>query len=70
MDEERPIGKMARITALSDMILELIPVDEWVSASEIAGSLGLSPQRVGTIIRERLLYQHVERRFIKKRGYA
>jgi len=44
------------------MILEAIPFDEWISASEIAEKTGLSPQAVGIIIQKNLLPVYVERR--------
>ena len=43
-------------------ILEAIPFDDWVSASDISRRTGIRPQSVGIIIRNNLLNIHVERK--------
>lgn len=47
--------------ALIWRILEAIPYDGWVSAAEIAAMVGVSSEKVGHIIAQRLLHEYVER---------
>ncbi len=46
------------------LVLEAIPYDKWVSASEIASKIGLTPKCVGIIISWHLIPYHVEKREI------
>ena len=48
-------------TNVLELILEAIPRDEWVSASEIAEKTGLNKQAIGATIGYNLL-QYVERK--------
>lgn len=50
---------------LSKRILDTIPYDGWVLASEIAAKLGVGSHRVGNIIGRKLLYVEVERKPMK-----
>ena len=46
---------------LTNRISEAIPYAGWVSAAEIAAKVGVSSERVGQIIAQRLLHEYVER---------
>lgn len=45
---------------LAERILEAIPYEEWVTASEVAAETGISSHVVDTLISQRLLNVHVE----------
>jgi len=47
---------------LSNRILDAIPYDEWVTASEISSKSGIGSHKLALIISERLLNVDVERR--------
>ena len=49
------------------MILEAVPLDRWVTASEIAEAVGLTPNKVGGVIGSQLKGVYVERK--KKSPY-
>ena len=49
-------------------ILEVIPDDRWVKASEIGEKTGISAHIVGGIISQHLLYDIVERRSVRVNG--
>ena len=49
-------------------ILEAIPDDSWVKASDVEEKTGLSAYEIGGIISECLLYDVVERRSVRVNG--
>jgi hypothetical protein len=56
----------------TEVILEAIPCDRWVSAPEIAAETGISERRVSALIVSDLLGAYVERKPIrldKREGY-
>lgn len=49
-------------------ILEAIPDDSWVKASDVEEKTGISAHSVGAIISQHLLYELVERRSVRLNG--
>jgi len=49
-------------------ILEAIPDDGWVKASDIKEKTGIGAQKIGGIISQQLLYDTVERRPVRAYG--
>jgi len=56
--------------SISGMILDALPYDEWVTASEISSKIGAGSHKIALIIKQRLLNVDVERRkpTIRERG--
>lgn len=56
---------MNSIIKRTSVVLELIPYDRWVGASEISKKTGITSHKVSGIIKSRLLYKFVERKKVK-----
>jgi len=56
---------MNSIVNRTSTVLELIPYDRWVGASEISMRTGISSHKVSGIIKSRLLNKFVERTQVK-----
>ena len=54
---------------LTNRILEIIPYDDWIRASEIASKLGKRSIDIAWVITNKLLNKYVERKRIKENAY-